>query len=91
MVGDKRSKMVGDKRGKMVGDKRSKMVGHTPRNQLLFRKGWFTIRRKACVRCAVHVVMKRNVSMASSEIYAKTMQRYSVAQLNLDPPVDSTH
>ena len=33
-----------------------------------------------------------NVSMASSEIDAKNAtQRYSVAQLNLDSPVDSTH
>ena len=50
-------------------------------------KGWFTIRRKACVRCAAYVVTQRNVSMASSEINAKNAtQRYSVAQLNLDSP-----
>ena len=35
--------------------------------------------------------MQRNVSMVSSEIYVKNATpRYSVAQLNLDSPVDST-
>ena len=50
------------------------------------------MRPKACVRCAPYVVMQCNVSMASSEIDVKNAtQHYSVAQLNLDPPVDSTH
>ena len=55
-------------------------------------EGWFTIRRKVCVRCTAYVVTQRNVSMASSEIDVKNaMQCYSMAQLNLDPPVDSNH
>ena len=66
------------------------MSGHTHIHTYAhdnYSKGWFTIRRKACVRCAAYVVTQRNVSMASSEINAKNAtQRYSVAQLNLDSP-----
>ena len=55
------------------------MCVHMNKLNICMHKGWFTIRRKACVHCAAYVVTQRNVSMGSSEIDVK-MQHSGTAE-----------